>query len=276
MDRKLEGKAKNITISKKCHKWFVSIQVEFEQVSIKHTSTSAIGVDLGVVHIVNTTAPTIRQIKPLDLTKQERKMKYLQRQLARRSKGKKNWQKTKNKIAKTHHHIGNCRKNHLHQISNQLSKNHAMIVLEDLKIANMTKSAKGDAHNHGKNVKQKSGLNRSILKQGWGELIRQIEYKQSWRGGITLKVNPKYTSKTCNKCGHIDKSNRKTQSHFECQKCGHIDNADINAAKNILAAGHAVLACGETVRPDAKRCESMAWYMASSLKQEPAKAIHST
>ncbi len=273
MDRPPQGTPKNITISKNNNKWYVSIQVEIEVNTPRHISTSAIGIDLGVISTVTTSNNEIKAFKPLELKKQQGKIKYLQRQLARREKHKHNWQKTKQELNKLHTKISNKRKNHLHNISHKLSKNHAMIVVEDLKIANMLKSAKGTAEKHGKNVKQKSGLNRSILKQGWGELIRQIEYKQEWRGGITIAVNPKYTSQKCSKCGHIHKNNRTSQSNFTCLDCGHSENADINAAKNILAAGHAVLACGETVRPKDEIYKRIYQLEASSVKQEPSCRI---
>jgi putative transposase len=275
MDRPIQGTPKNVTISKSNGKWYASIQVEMTIAMPKHNATSAIGIDLGVVSTVTTSDDNLAEFKPLDLKKQEGKIKYLQRQLARRSKFNKNWQKTKQKLNKVHAKIGNKRKHHLHTISHTLSKNHAMIVVEDLKIANMVKSAKGTAEKHGKNVKQKSGLNRSILKQGWGELVRQIEYKQAWSGGITIAVNPKYTSQKCSECGHIHKDNRKSQSDFTCVACGYHENADRNAAKNILAAGHAVLACGETVRPKIDVYNNMHIFEASSLKQEPFYGIGS-
>lgn len=116
-----------------------------------------------------------------------------------------------------------------------------MIVCEDLKVANMSKSASGTLANKGRNVKAKSGLNKSILDQGWGMMIDMMEYKQQWRGGLLIKVNPRFTSQTCSQCQHIAKENRQTQAKFECVKCTYIANADFNAARNILAAGHAVL-----------------------------------
>ena len=132
----------------------------------------------------------------------------------------------------------------LHKVSTEISKNHAMIVVEDLKVENMSKSAKGTVEKPGKNVKQKSGLNRSIRDQGWGEFIHQLEYKQLWSGGQLVKIDPKFTSQKCSKCGHISKDNRKTQSKFKCVNCGFESNADLNAAINILEAGQASLACG--------------------------------
>lgn len=135
-----------------------------------------------------------------------------------------------------------------------------MIVIEDLKVGNMSKSAKGTSEQHGRNVRAKTGLNCSILDHGWYEMRCQLEYKQFWRGGQVLAIPPAYTSQQCACCGHTAKENRKTQSKFECQVCGYTENADINGARNILAAGHAVLACGgrgQSGRP---------------LKQEPTGA----
>ena len=134
-----------------------------------------------------------------------------------------------------------------------------MIACEDLKVANMSKSASGTLENRGRNVKAKSGLNKSILDQGWGMMIDMLEYKQHWQGGVLIKVNPRYTSQTCSQCQHITKENRQTQAKFECVKCGHKANADVNAAKNILAAGHAVLSaeggCGKGRPLKQKTCD---------------------
>ncbi|MCT8211817.1 RNA-guided endonuclease InsQ/TnpB family protein, partial [Proteus mirabilis] len=109
----------------------------------------------------------------------------------------------------------------LHKVTSEISKNHAMIVIEDLKVSNMSKSAKGTTERHGRNVKAKSGLNRSILEQGWYEMRRQFEYKQLWRGGQVLAIPPAYTSQKCACCGHTAKENRQSQSQFECLECGY-------------------------------------------------------
>ncbi|MDX7277843.1 transposase [Escherichia coli] len=117
---------------------------------------------------------------------------------------------------------------------------------------------------HKVNVRAKSGLNRSILDQGWYEMRRQLAYKQLWRGGQVLAVPPAYTSQRCAYCGHTAKENRLSQSKFRCQVCGYTANADVNGARNILAAGHAVLACGEMVQSG------------RPLKQEPTEMIQAT
>ena len=124
-----------------------------------------------------------------------------------------------------------------------LSKNHAMIVIEDLKVSNMSRSAKGDSEHPGKNVSAKSGLNKSILDQGWSEFRRQLTYKLDWRGGVLVVVDPRHTSQECSACHHVAKENRQTQSEFKCVSCGFECHADLNASYIILAAGHAVLAC---------------------------------
>ena len=111
-----------------------------------------------------------------------------------------------------------------------------MIKLEKLQVQNMSRSAKGTVDNPGINVKAKSGLNRSILDQGWGMFATMLKYKLAQRGGELVYVDPAYTSQTCAECGVIDKKSRKDQATFECVHCGHTDNADVNAARNILQA----------------------------------------
>lgn len=120
-----------------------------------------------------------------------------------------------------------------------------MIVIEDLKVSNMSKSAAGTVDQPGRNVAAKSGLNRAILDQGWAEMRRQLEYKQAWRGGDVLAINPAYTSQKCACCGHTSKNNRRTQASFICTACGYTANADVNGARNILTAGFKVMAAGQ-------------------------------
>ena len=242
--RKILGTIKNITVSSINGKWFISVQTEQEVEQPVHIATSAVGIDLGITRFA--TLSTGESFAPANSlrTKHARLARY-QRAMSRKTKFSNNWLKAKRKVSKLHHTIANIRKDYLHKTSNTISKNHAMIVIEDLKVRNMSKSAKGLIDKPGHNVKAKSGLNKSILDQGWFEFRRQLEYKQAWRGGWVQTVPPQYTSQRCSCCGYVAKSNRTSQSRFECLNCGHAENADINAARNILAAGHAVLACGE-------------------------------
>jgi len=132
-----------------------------------------------------------------------------------------------------------------------------VVIVEDLNVKGMSASAAGTLENPGKNVKAKSGLNRSILNQAWSEFRRQLQYKLEERGGSLICVPAKNTSVKCSECEFTSKENRKSQAKFSCLRCGHNHNADLNAARNILAAGLAVIACGE--KP-----------MGFSLKQEPS------
>ncbi|HCL5283162.1 TPA: transposase [Salmonella enterica] len=243
----VNGKIKNATISQLAGQWYISFQAEVETAEPNHTSTTIVGLDAGVTKLATLSDGTVYQ--PVNSFKaSQRKLATLQRQLSRKVKFSSNWQKQKRKVQRLHSHIANIRRDYLHKVTSEISKNHAMIVIEDLKVSNMSKSAKGTAEQHGRNVKAKSGLNRSILDQGWYEMRRQLEYKQLWRGGQVLAVPPAYTSQRCACCGHTAKENRLSQSKFVCQACGYTANADVNGARNILAAGHAVLACGGMVQ----------------------------
>ena len=235
------GTIKNITISKKSAHWYLSFGTEHELTeNPRHPATSTVGLDMGITKLITTSNG--ETIQPKNSFKANQiKLAKLQRGLAKKVKFSANWNKQNRKIQKLHHHIANIRHDYLHKITTTISKNHAMIACEDLKVANMSKSASGSVAEHGRNVKAKSGLNKSILDQGWAMMVDMLEYKQQWRGGLLIKVNPQYTSQTCFECKHIAKENRRTQAKFECVKCGHKANADVNAARNILSAGHAVL-----------------------------------
>lgn len=261
--REVVGEVKNVTVSQSCGKWYVSIQTEYEVTEPTHSSTSMVGLDAGVAKLATLSDGTI--FEPVNSFKSnQKKLARLQRAMSRKVKFSNNWNKAKRKVQNLHSRIANIRRDYLHKVTTTISKNHAMIVIEDLKVSNMSKSAKGTAEQHGRNVRAKSGLNRSILDQGWFEFRRQLEYKQLWRGGQVLAINPAYTSQKCACCGHTAKENRQSQSKFECLACGYIANADVNGARNILAAGHAVLACGEMAD------------LGRSMKQEPAETIQAT
>ena len=261
--RQVTGVVKNVTVSQSSGKWYISIQTESEVSTPVHPSASMVGLDAGVAKLATLSDGTV--FEPVNsLQKNQKKLARLQRQLSRKVKFSNNWQKQKCKIQRLHSRIANIRRDYLHKVTTTVSKNHAMIVIEDLKVSNMSKSAAGTVSQPGRNVRAKSGLNRSILDQGWYEIRRQLAYKQLWRGGQVLAVPPAYTSQRCACCGHTAKENRLSQSKFRCQVCGYTANADVNGARNILAAGHAVLACGEMVQSG------------RSLKQEPTEMIQAT
>jgi putative transposase len=133
--------------------------------------------------------------------------------------------------------VANARKDFLHKTSTTIAKNHGVVVLEALKVRNMSASAKGTAVEPGKMVRQKAGLNRAILDQGWGMFSRFLGYKLADRGGVLIEVPAAYTSQTCAECGVVDARNRLDQARFVCTSCGHEANADTNAAIIILKRG---------------------------------------
>ncbi|WP_335799902.1 transposase [Gallibacterium anatis] len=237
--REVIGEIKNVTVSQKCGRFFVSIQTEFEYQIPIHNG-GEIGIDMGVARFA--TLSNGEFFEPLNAFKTYKgKLAKLQKRLKNKVKFSQNWQKLKAKIAKLHHKIANCRKDFLHKISTQISKNHAMIYIEDLQVANMSKSAKGTAEQHGKNVAAKSGLNRAILDQSWFEFRRQLDYKTQWQGGFLVAVPPQNSSRTCPCCGHVAKENRQTQANFECVECGYTENADVVGALNVLTRGRAIV-----------------------------------
>lgn len=246
-------------MSLRAGKWYVSILTRRE-VEPPVPVGPAVGIDVGVARFA--TMSDGSYIAPLaSLRKHEQRLAKYQRRMARKVKGSSNWKKAKARIQRIHARVADARADFLHKASNSISKNHAMIAVEDLKISNMSKSAKGTAIAPGRNVRAKSGLNKSILDQGWGEFRRQLEYKTGWRGGYFVAVDPKNTSRTCPCCGHVSKDNRKSQALFRCVECGHEANADHVGALNVLAAGHAVIACGGMVQSG------------RPMKQEPTEAI---
>jgi putative transposase len=254
----IEGDIKNCTISRHAGHWYISFQVEQLVPEPVHPSKSGIGIDMGVSKLLALSDGT--HIEPANhYRRRQKQLAHAQRDLARKQRFSSNWKKQKGKIARLNAHIANCRRDYLHKATTQLSKNHAMIVIEDLQVANMTASAKGTMEKPGRRVRQKAGLNKAILDQGWYEARRQLTYKQLWRGGQLIAVPAPYTSQRCSACGHVAAENRPSQARFCCVACGFQENADTNAARNILAAGHAVLACGELAQ------------QGRSTKQEPVR-----
>jgi IS605 OrfB family transposase len=255
--RDILGDICNATLSKQGQHWFVAIQVELHQEKGKHRATSMIGMDLGVVNLV--TDSNGEQHAGIALTKTYAKqLASAQRGVARKVKYSKNWQKACGRVKNIHSKIANSRRDLQHKLSTRYSKNHAAIVVEALQIKNMSAGAHGTVERPGKNVRAKSGLNKVILDQGFGEFLRQLAYKLAWSGGELIRVSPQYTSQRCYGCGHTAKENRTSQAVFECVQCGMREHADINAARNILAAGHAVLACGESGLPFSMKQEPLA------------------
>ena len=127
-------------------------------------------------------------------------------------------------------------RNECHRLTTEIVHRFGLIAIEELNINSMTASAKGTVDNPGKNVSQKSGLNRSISEQTWGMIRQQLTYKAAWAGRELVVVDPRYTSQTCSRCEYVSSASRDGKG-FKCSRCGYVADADINAAVNILHRG---------------------------------------
>jgi len=258
--REVLGAVRSVTVSHACGKWYVSILTLREVAQPVHPSGSMVGLDVGVNKFAKLSDGT--PYAPLNSTMTNAaRLKKAQQSMSRKKKFSNNWKKAKARVQTIQSQTAAARRDHLHKASDEISKNHAVIVVEDLQVKNMSRSAKGTVESPGRNVRQKAGLNRSILDQGWREFRRQLEYKQLWRGGQVIAVPAQYTSQTCPSCEHVAKENRKTQAQFACVACGFREDADLVGAINIRRAGYAQLACevnGEVSRqqqePTEKGC----------------------
>jgi len=172
--------------------------------------------------------------------REQQRLRRLQRKLARASRGSVRRGRLKRAIAQLQARGADRRKDWCEKTSTDLARRFDVIRVENLKIATMTRSARGTAEKPGRNVRQKAGLNRGILGSGWGLLVRRLDDKAP---GRVEKISPAYTSQRCSACGHIAAGSRQSQALFRCVACGNTLNADLNAARNI-AAGHAVTARG--------------------------------
>ena len=199
----------------------------------------AVGIDRGVA--VSAALSTGEMLRCPALTGRERTgLRRLQRGLARAARGSNRRGRVRHAIARLRARETDRRKDWAEKASTDIARRFDVIRVENLKITNMTRSAKGTRENPGRNVRQKAGLNRGILGSGWGLLVRRLREKAP---GRVEKVKPHYTSQRCSACGQVDRGSRASQAVFRCTACGFACHADVNAAKNI-AAGHAVTARG--------------------------------
>ena len=253
--RDVLGTVKNITVSASCGKWFVSIQTERE-VAQPIPNGDAVGIDMGVARFATLSDGTF--YAPLNSFKRHQdRLRKAQQAMSRKVKFSSNWKKGKSRIQKIHARIGNARRDYLHKTSTTISQNHAMVCIEDLQVRNMSKSSAGSTEKPGRNVRAKSGLNKSILDQGWFEFRRQLDYKLAWNGGYLIAVPPQNTSRTCPCCGHVSANNRQTQAQFLCVDCGFEENADLVGAINVLNRGMKMLE-GQDMADASAECASTA------------------
>lgn len=216
---------------------------------------AAIGIDIGVVHAVALSDGRFFDLDTDKLKEIEAKIAVLKRKLSLnrssrmklaekglaepfdKNKPSRQRRRLKQKIQKLYRRMRCIRQDFYRKTAHTLAQEYGCVYAEDLKTKNMTKSAKGTVDNPGKKVKQKSGLNRAILRTGFYSLLLEILWQLEKAGGILIKVNPAYTSCLCPICGCCDKRNRPKQALFHCIACGHEQNADTVGAVNVYEKG---------------------------------------
>lgn len=239
-------KLNQITISKTHNKYFVSFSITYDEPNVVLMSsnqidiTRAVGIDMNINEIALSNGDLLPTCsKSINKAKYSATFKRLMRKQSKRVlKAKKdkiklgsNFRKTQIRLNKIYERASNIKKDLAHKISNQIVKNFDLIVVENLKVKNMTKRAKL------KNVKAKSGLNKSILDTSFYQFLSFVEYKAMHNGKVFIKIEPQYTSKACSKCGTIKENLTLKDRVFTCDNCGYVEHRDINASKNILYRG---------------------------------------
>jgi putative transposase len=216
------------------------------------TSTdSAVGLDLGVASSVGTSTGELLKMPPLLSAGEAQRQRRLRRKLSRQCQGSSRRARSKVAVARLAAREVDRRKDWFEKTTTQLVKDHDLIAVEALKVKNMVRSAQGTVETPGRKVAQKRALNRSIHSQAWALFHQRLNDKASASTSpvVVVAVNPAYTSRRCSECGYTANDNRKSQAVFCCQSCGYTENADVNAARNILAAGLAVSGRGADCKP---------------------------
>jgi len=215
-------------------RWFVSLLVDTNIPNLPK-SDKQIGLDVGITSLIATSNGD-KIANPKHFKQLRKKLKRVQKALSGKQKGSNNRYKARVKVAKVHAQITDARKDFLHKLTTQLVRENQTIVVEDLAIKNMVKNHK---------------LALAISDASWGELIRQLAYKCEWYGRELIKIDRWFpSSKRCGNCGHIVDKLPLNIREWECPKCGVLHDRDLNASKNILAAGLAVSVCGANIRPE--------------------------
>jgi putative transposase len=227
-------KPTTVTVHKDtANRYFVSILIE-EEIKQYDVAASQVGLDLGLKSMVVTSEGHTHG-NPRFFHKDEKKLARAQRTLSKKKKGSKNRAKARVRVARIHARTADRRRDYQHKLSTQLIRENQTICIESLQVKNMLR-------NH--------SLAKSISDVGWGEFVRQLEYKAQWYGRRLIKIDKFYpSSKRCSSCGHVLESLSLDVREWVCPECGAHHDRDINAANNVLAAGLAVAACGESVRP---------------------------
>ena len=230
--RPLRGRINNATVSLAPNGWHIAFSLAIEHEPPANIAP-AVGIDRGVANTLSLSTGEHISV-PASLADLECRQRRAQRVLSRRKPGSRRYARARRRVAALSARRARIRRDWLHRASFDLSRRFGTVVIEDLNTRNMTGSARGTKEEPGRNVRQKAGLNRAILNQGWHLLETLLAYKLQERGGALVKVPAHNTSRTCFACGAVDSRSRKNQASFVCTTCGHRDHADINAAKVIL------------------------------------------
>lgn len=231
-----EGRPYRLTLSEDRGRWFASVGTELEVAEPAPPKGPPIGIDLGVAQSLTLSDGRVYTL-PVATPSEEIRLQRLARAVSRRRLGSKRRDKAVRRLERARGRIARRVDDARHRITTQLASEHSLIVIEDLAVKRMSRSAAGTLERPGRNVRAKSGLNRSILAQGWAETRRQLTYKCEASRTELRAVAPARTSQRCSRCGIVDPASRRSQSVYLCTTCGHGENADANAAKNILALG---------------------------------------
>ncbi|QKW40294.1 transposase [Actinomadura sp. NAK00032] len=237
--RPVHGVVKTISVKREGRRWYVILSCDGVPALPLPATGAAAGIDMGVASLA-TTSDGEHMANPRHLSASAGRLARAQRDLARKKRGSGRHRKAVARVAALHAKVRRQRLDDAHKAALALVRAYDVIAHEDLRIANMTHSASGTAEQPGRNVAQKSGLNRSILDAGWGVFLTILAHKAESAGRELIAVNPAHTSRTCPQCGHCANENRLTQAAFACTACGHTAQADVNAAINILRAGLAL------------------------------------
>jgi putative transposase len=230
-------------------RWHISIRFDAPTIQPLPVSENAVGIDLGVTSLIATSNGE-KLANPKHFKKHRKRLKKAQKNLSRKQKGSKNREKARIKVAKIHLKIADSRKDFLHKTTIQLVRENQTITVESLAVKNMVKNHK---------------LALAISDSGWSELIRQLDYKCRWYGRNLVAIDRWFpSSKRCSSCGHIVDKMPLNIREWTCLECGFNHDRDVNASKNILAAGLAVAVCGATVRPEQSKSVK-----AGAMKQKP-------
>jgi len=246
LSRGCPGRITGVRLVKDVLGWHVCFRIEEPIGEVAPNPGSPVGMDRGVAHTMTLSDGRYLDMPELLTPGERRRLRKLELQAARRRTHRQRTpgmrmsdreRDTYKQTGKLRARQARRREDWLHKQTTDLAKNHGLVVVEDLRIQNMTRSARGTIEQPGKNVKAKAGLNRSILGMAWGKAGEMLAYKCPDHGGALVKVNPRNSSLECAECGHIDPRNRVDQATFRCRRCGHRANADVNAAQVLLARG---------------------------------------